>query len=200
MEKYYYLSWKNSNEPIASAFTPDRIKLAQNFIPELEGINELPFELNLVNLSVGKNGLIKSDDLTGIKDVWVDYQPNSLVWPIMSKRLKSIIEDNLTGNEGVDWISCTIKSNEEAREYYILRFNKILDVLDMQKTLFIEETGFVVRPVFAITKIKDYSIFYKPEIHDLWKIASGLYVSEKMKKAIQKEKITGLVFSKTSVA
>jgi hypothetical protein len=200
MEKYYFLSWKGGNGPLASAFAPDGTKLAQDLIPELEGINVLPFDLSLVNLSVGKNGLIQSDDLTGIKEIWVDYQPNSLAWPIMSERLKSVIESNLTGNENIDWITCKIKSDKEERQYYIPRFNKMLDVLDMQKTLFVKDMDFVIRPVFAVSKISTYSIFHKPATHDLWKITSGLYVNEKIKKAIQKEKLTGLIFEKVSVA
>jgi hypothetical protein len=200
MEKYYYLSWKGGNGPLASAFAPKDAKSDNELIKELNGSNQLPFELSLVNISVGKNGLIKSEDLTGIKEVWMDYQPSNLAWPIMSDRLKSIVESNLTGNENLDWVTCKIKSDKEERRYYIPRFNKMLDVLDMQKTLFVKDTNHVIRPVFALSKINAYSIFHAPANFDLWKITSGLYVSEKMKKAIQKQKLTGMVFEKVSVA
>lgn len=44
------------------------------------------------------------------------------------------------------------------------------------------------------------SIFSKPSSYDLWKITSGLYVSDTLRKAIQKAKLTGMDFEKTSVS
>jgi len=200
MEKYFLLSWKNGKEPLASAYAPKGTKLAQDLISELNGINKLPFELSLVKLDVGKNGLIESNDLSSLKEIWLDYQPNSLAWPLMSEKLKSVIDANLIGNEQIDWIECKVKNGSEERTYFILRFNKMLDVLDMQKTMFVQGTDHIIRPVFASSKISAYSIFSKPSSHDLWKITSGLYVSDGLKKAIQKAKLTGMDFEKTSVS
>ena len=200
MEKYFLLNLKNGKEPLASAFAPKGSKLAQDLISELVGINKLPFELSLIKLDVGKNGLIESNDLSDLKKIWLDYQPNSLAWPLMSERLKSIIEANLTGNEQIDWIECKVKNGKEERTYYILRFNKMLDVLDMQKTMFVQGTDHIIRPVFASSKISSFSIFSKPSSHDLWKITLGLYVSYALKKTIQKAKLTGMDFEKTSVS
>jgi hypothetical protein len=200
MEKYFLLSWKNGKEPLASAFAPKGSKLAQDLISELNGINKLPFELSLVKLDVGKNALIESNDLSDLKEIWLDYQPNSLAWPLMSERLKSVIEANLTGNEQIDWIECKVKNGSEERTYFILRFNKMLDVLDMQKTMFVQGTDHIIKPVFASSKISAYGIFSKPSLYDLWKITSGLYVSDVLKKAIQKEKLTRVDFEKTTVS
>ena len=138
MEKYYSLNWKDGNSSCASACAPKNVKLAHLLISDLDGINKLPFELNLVKLSIGKNGLIESNDLTSLKEIWLDYQPNSLAFPLMSEKLKSVIETNLIGSERIDWISCKIKNGDEEKLYYILRFNKMLDVLDVQKTMFVE--------------------------------------------------------------
>ena len=200
MDKYFLLSWKNGKEPLASAYAPKGAKLAQDLISELNGINRLPFELSLVKLDVGKNGLIENNDLSDLKEIWLDYQPNNLAWPLMSERLKLVIEANLTGNEQIDWIECKVKNGNEERAYFILRFNKMLDVLDMQKTMFVQGTDHIIRPVFASSKISAYSIFSKPSSHDLWKITSGLYVSDALKKAIQKVKLTGVDFEKTTVS
>jgi hypothetical protein len=200
MEKYFLLSWKNGKEPLASAFAPKGSKLAQDLISELNGINKLPFELSLVKLDVGKNALIESNDLSDLKEIWLDYQPNSLAWPLMSERLKSVIEANLTGNEQIDWIECKVKNGSEERTYFILRFNKMLDVLDMQKTMFVQGTDHIIKPVFASSKISAYGIFSKTSLYDLWKITTGLYVSDVLKKAIQKEKLTGVDFEKTTVS
>lgn len=200
MEKFYSLSWKEGKDPLASVFAPKGSKADHELIQLLNSINKLPFELSLVKLDVGKNGLIESNDLSDLKEIWLDYQPNSLAWPLMSERMKSVIEANLTGNEQIDWVECKVKNGSEERAYYILRFNKMLDVLDMQKTMFVQGTDHIIRPVLASSKIASYSIFSKPSSHDLWKITSGLYGSDVLKKAIQKEKLTGIVFEKTRVS
>lgn len=199
MDSYYLLSGKNSPK-VASAFGPEGTKLAHELIPELDIVNELPFELNLTKLTIGKNGLIESNDLSDLKEIWLDYQPNSLAWPLMSEKLKSVIEVNLTGNEGIDWISATVKASEDHRTYYIPRFVKMLDVLDTQKTIFIQGTDRIIKPVFSLSKINKYSVFHQPSAHNLWKITSALYVNETLKKAVQKGKLTGIDFEKISVA
>jgi len=199
MDSYYLLSGKN-NPKVASAFAPEGTKLAHELIPELDIVDELPFELNLVKLTIGKNGLIESSDLSDLKEIWQDYQPNSLAWPMMSEKLKSVIEKNLTGNEGIDWISAIVRTSGERRMYYIPRFSKMLDVLDAQKTIFIQGTDRIIKPVFSLSKINKYSIFHQPAAHNLWKITSALYVNEALKKAVQKDKLTGIDFEKTSVA
>jgi hypothetical protein len=200
MENFYSISWKDSKEPLASAFAPKGSKADHELIKILNGLSKLPFELNLIKLEVGKNGLIESNDLSSLKEVWLDYQPNSLAWPIMSKKLKSVIEANLTGNEQIDWIECTVKNGDEERIYSILRFNKKLEVLDMLKTTFVQGTDHIIKPVFSTAKISDFSIFSKPSSHELWKITPGLYVSNVLKKAIQNEKLTGIEFEKTNVS
>lgn len=86
IDNYYILTIKDYPE-VASAFAPDDTKLAHELIPELVDADKLPFELRLVKLSVGKNGLIKSDDLSGLDKTWLDLQPNSLAWHLMSENL-----------------------------------------------------------------------------------------------------------------
>jgi hypothetical protein len=199
MSNYYLLSWKHTPE-LASAIYAIENQVAHELIPELNGKNYLPFDFQLKRVKETKDGLITDSDLSALSKVWLDYQPNSLAWPLISENLKSLIEANLTGNEQIDWIECKVKNENEERPYFILRFNKMLDVLDMQKTMFVQGTDHIIRPVFASSKISAYSIFSKPSSHDLWKITSGLYVSDALKKAIQKAKLTGMDFEKTSVS
>lgn len=199
MSNYYLLSWKHTPE-LASAIYAIENQVAYELIPELNGKNELPFEFQLKRVKETKDGIITDENLSALNEIWLDYQPNSLAWPLMSERLKSIIEVNLTGNEQIDWIECKVKNKSEERTYYILRFNKMLDVLDMQKTMFVQGTDHIIKPVFASSKISAYGIFSKPSSHDLWKITSGLYVSDVLKKAIQKEKLTGIAFEKATIS
>jgi hypothetical protein len=201
MSNYFLLCGKNSRK-VASAIVPEPegSKLSFELIPALNDVEELPFELSLVKLTVGKNGMVKSNDLSDLKEIWLDYQPNSQVWPLMSEKLKSVIESNLTGKEGMDFIKANVKGNGDHRVYYIPRFEKMLDVLDLQQTTFVPGTDMVIRPCFSQLKIGNYSIFHRPSANDYsWKIPFALYVNEALKKAIRKEKLTGVSFEKTFV-
>lgn len=196
MTNYYLLSWKHTPE-LASAIYAIENQVAHELIPVLNGKNHLPFKFQLKRIKETKDGIITDGDLSLLKEVWLDYQPNNLAWPLMSESLKYVIESNLTGNEQIDWVECNVENGNEKRPYFILRFNKKLDVLDLQKTTFVEGTDHIIRPVFASSKIRAYSVFSKPSKYDLWKITSGIYVNDALKKAIQKAKLTGMVFSKS---
>jgi len=196
---YYLLSIKDYAE-VASAFAPEKTELGHELIPRLEGKSELPFDLELVKLSIGKIGILKSNDLSSLKNVWLDFQPNSLAWPLMSEKFKNLITNNLTGKESINWVKAKINYKNESRIYYILRFEQKLDVLDGNKTLFVKGTDRIIRPHFSKEKIKEYSIFNVPQPYDLWKITSGIYINERLKKEIMKEKIQGPVFEKISAS
>jgi hypothetical protein len=202
MSNYFLLGGKNSRN-VASAIVPEPegSKLPFELIPTLIDVEELPFELSLVKLTVGRHGLVKSNVLSDLKEIWLDYQPNNQVWPLMSEKLKSVIESHLTGNEGIQWIKASVKTEGAHRVYYIPRFEKMLDVLDLQKTTFVPGTDMVLRPCFSRLKVRNYSFFHKPSTNNYsWRIPPGLYVDEALKKAIQKEKLTGISFEKTFVA
>lgn len=194
-DKYYLISAKHKSE-LASAYAPEGTKLTHELISDING-DEMPFEFTLVKVSSGKNGLIESTDLSGLNDIWLDYQPNSLAWPLMSLRLQSIINDSLTGYENIKWVKAKINSQDEQREYYIPKFSNKLDVLDEAKTMYVPGTDQIIKPSFSLVKVKDLATFHKPS--SFWQITTEMYVSEKLKKAIQKDKLIGLDFEKTSV-
>jgi len=133
MNSYYFLSWTQCKQ-VACAFAPKGTKLDHELIPEL-GVKDLPLGLELVKLTVEKNGLVQSNDLSGLDSIWLDYQPNSLAWPLMSEKLKSLVSDNLTGKEGIIWITAKVNDNGEYWKYYIPHFERMLDVLDELKTV-----------------------------------------------------------------
>lgn len=201
MNNYYLLSW-NQHRQVASALAPKGTKLDHELIFELEGANELFFELELVKLTVEKNGIAQSNDLSDLDVIWLDYLPNSLAWPLMSKKMKTIVANNLTGREGINWISAKVNGAGERLTYYIPRFENMLNVLDEQKTMFVKGTDVIIKPVFSLSKVASYNMFMATTVGygNLWKITSGLYVSEELKKAMQKENLTGIDFEKATVA
>ena len=199
MNNYYFLTWKHTKEA-ASAFALKDFELDHELIPKLEGKTSLPFDFQLMKLTEGDNNLVKSSDLTGVEPIWLDYQPNDMAWPLMSERMMLIIMNHLTGQECIDWLSCIVKGADDQRTYYVLRFNKLLDVLDKDKTIYVNGTDHIIKPVFALSRILNYSIFPKPLSHGLWKFTSGLHINEALKKELKKQKITGIDFEKVSVS
>lgn len=132
-----------------------------------------------------------------MKEIWLDYQPNSLAWPMLSLKVKSLIEDNLTGREGITWIKAKVNFIEEQRVYYIPRFAKKLDVLNRGKTMFVPGTEQIIKPFFALSKIQSLSVFHKPSL--FWQIAPEMYISQKLRKVLQMEKVTGIEFENALV-
>ena len=133
----------------ASVFAPEGTPVAWELALQVGEANELPFAFALVKLTVGKKGLQQTSDLSGLKHLWLDYLPNSLVWPLCSQRMMAIIAEHLTGNEGIDWIGAKVNGAGEQREYFVLRFTKMLDVLNMQNTIFVPGSDYVRSPCFT---------------------------------------------------
>jgi len=70
------------------------------------------------------NSFIHSNDLSDLEELFQDYQQNSLAWPMMSLKLRDIIARNLSGSEGINWITCIVNASEAQKQYYIPRFSQ----------------------------------------------------------------------------
>lgn len=196
MNKYFYLAHK-IKQGTAFAYTEGETPISYELVPELRNKTEVPFDLILKKVSRVKGGWQESTDLSGLNYLWLDYQPNNLAWPLMSEKMKDVISSHLTGKEGIIWMPIIVRSTNEQRTYFIPRFERQLDVLDKEKTIYVEGSLLVVKPVFSLAKIVDYGLFNVPD--EFWEITSGLYVGEALKKAMQKEKLTGVGFEPTAV-
>lgn len=196
--KYYSLRTTNPTKGTV-AFAPENLKHLHKEIADLDGKNELPFELDLRNAIIKNDTMVFEDDLSGLENIWDDYPANCFAYSMMSERMKDIIDAHLTGHEHIDWISCKVNGLGEKRTYYILRFNKKLDVLNMDKTVFVKGTNLTIKPCFSYEKVKNLSVFTEPRDYDLWKITFIVKVNEHLKKALQKAKLLGVGFEETWV-
>jgi hypothetical protein len=188
-------------------------KLYFEFSSKLEGKNILPFELPVLKFYAKSNKLVHDPDLSDIphEKIWVDYLHCQWQWPTMSEKMRGIIEKNTTEAEGIDWISCNVNAMGEIKEYYIMRFNKLLDVLDLTKPLTLSGKPYnreapldsneaevtVQCPIYSYEKVKKYNIFFCPRIENSWKISSSsIYISAKLRLALIKAGITGPSYEK----
>ncbi|SEA23131.1 hypothetical protein SAMN05192529_11130 [Arachidicoccus rhizosphaerae] len=199
MNNKFYLICIKDLPQVASAFAPESTKLAHDLIDDLEDLNELPFDLNLVKLFERNGELAKSDYLGDLQDIWLDYQPNSLAWPLFSERLKNIIEQIRNDQDEFDWILAKVNGNNERRNYYILRFQRMYDVLDVKKTMYVPGTRNIIKPYFSLQKVRHLTVFTTPSEFNLWKIKSRLYINDNLRRIIQREKLTGITFEKARV-
>lgn len=197
MKEYFFLA-ERVKPSTAFAYTQGETQLSHELIPTVIGKSELPFEFFLRKVTTGKGGLRVSTDLSELKCLWIDYQPNNLGWPLVSEKMRNVICAHLTGKEGLTWIKAIVNGGDEIREYFIPSFLQKLDVLDEAETMFVSGTSHIIKPVFSLSKVESYSMFFAPQ--DFWEITSGLYVSESLKDALQRAQITGIDFEKTSVS
>ena len=193
-EKYYEIRWKEFKEKYStSAVLNEKIgydefnKLLANNSPYLYGMR-----WHIISLSVGRKSIIKSDDLSGIKHLWPDYIGNGKVLPIMSEKMKDIIESNLKGTEGVFWIPITIEANGKVRPYYILRFQKQIKVLCKAKTEYLYSV--VSKAVFYKEKALKYSVIPLQE-NSLWNVLGNFYISSEIKRQLVKADVTGIKYT-----
>jgi hypothetical protein len=191
-KKFYSLHARNLKK-VSSASSIGNNKLSYELIPELRNSKEMPFEFELVMLTHGKDGLVTDKDLSTLNKKWFDYQYNDLAWPIFSEKLMKIIQNNLSGNENLTWIECKINSMEENRIYYIPKFSKELDVLNINKTMYVSGTNHIIKPYYSLNKIENYAVFPRPST--FWEIPISIIVNQKIKEIIEKEHISEIVFT-----
>jgi len=196
MSKVYFLCWKESpNKPTYSVFSRNKTGIAHELIPVLDGKNEYNEEFYFRKIFVGQDGLVY-EDTEESDPVWQDYPPNEFAWPIVSEKLHNIIINNTSHIDEIDFIKISISHFGKANSYYILRFNKLHDIIDVENTLYVEGTNRIIRPCFKEIAFDNIQIASKPDNYNLWKITSGIYVSDKFRKEIIREKIDGIEFSR----
>lgn len=196
MKNIYLIIGKNLGKHSSSAYAPSQTPPSHKIDISKFKNGNVDFELRLVSQSIGKNGLGISDDLSKINVLWSDYLPNSLAWPLMSEKLKLIIDENTVDNDKIEWLKIKIIGNKEKKDYYILKFKEFNDVLDVKNTIYAEKSLDVLEPSFSKQKVQDLNILTIPSNFEYNKITTLLFVGDKIKKAIKNKEITGIAFEK----
>lgn len=177
---YYWLCF-NEDEGNTVAYSPVGSPLPHRLIPLLKEAKELPFSLNLHEVSVDATGLKKGD----LSDEQLDYQPNNMTWPLMSSRLKSIISAHLTEKDKVRWISAHVVGKTMQATFY-------------QGSIYTRFSDTSIKPVFDSKKVLPFAVFHGDTM--FWQITSRLYVNESIKRDIEKAKLTGIQFNRVKLS
>ena len=105
----------------------------------------------------------------------------------ISKELKELIENYIPKEYPLVFVPVHVYSNLYGnKDYFILHFDIIFDVLDRDNCIYLPDTGDIcdiVKPCFSLEKIKNLNIFNsRPIINDI-------NVSDKLRKDMKKHKM-----------
>lgn len=188
---YYWISI-NNDKVSTVAYAPEGTPVPHNMIEVMENREDVPFSLELREVFIASKLIVGE-----ISDVFYDYQPNSLAWPIMSERMKSIIASHLTGFECVEWKSIIINGKGISKKYYIPMFTRKLDTLNISESVYVPVSGIVLKPRFDKEKTKNLSVIHSPNL--FWQISTQIYVNEEIKRDLINSGIKELCFSRVKV-
>lgn len=134
-------------------------------------------------------------------DIWTDYLANDKGWFLVSDKLKKILEKL---NTSIQFLSTNVKEigNEKInRKYYIANIVKVVDALCLDKSQYFETKIEGLGTIYTVSKYGIYA--KKTEGADVFKLANRqqipIFVSEKFKKIIEEENITGISFKEINV-
>ena len=133
--------------------------------------------------------------------VLTDYLANDKGWFVVSNRLQSILQKL---NTEIQYLPVRIveeNSNENLEEYYIANITRVVDALCLEKSLYFETE---IPSIGTIYTVRKYCIYdERTENSDIFKLANRqeipIFVSERFKKIIEEEKITGICLQEIKV-
>ncbi|WP_349675598.1 MULTISPECIES: imm11 family protein [unclassified Treponema] len=143
-------------------------------------------------MRITNNGITQNNNVP--EKVFFDYQYNQFAYYLLSERLKNCIEENKGSKDSFSWIKVSVSSEIETRNYYIPIFERIPDVLDSKLTTRVPASNAILVPCFASEKLEGHNFF--PLESSFGILPRGIYVSEALKKILQKQKFDNIKFEK----
>jgi hypothetical protein len=122
-----------------------------------------------------------------------DYLNNNCPLPVVSPKMKQLIDENTTEKDGIIWLDIVVNTPTRKLIFHLLTLTIFNEVLDKSKTIYVANTDHVVKPVFDVNLISDINVFTKGNSFN-WQMPSSVFITDRLKKAIQKAKLTGVKF------
>lgn len=103
---------------------------------------------------------------------------------LVSKEFKDVLCKYIPDDYEVEFLPVKVKSKEYGdREYYILHFTKIFDVIDKDSTIYVDGTDAIIKLALDYDKVKDLHLFNsQPSISDV-------IISDEIRRQLKKEKL-----------
>lgn len=109
---------------------------------------------------------------------------------VISSEFKEVLTPFISDYSAIEFLPVIVKSKEYGdKEYYIMHFKKIYDVIDRKNTIYVEGTDSIIKVRLDYNKVKDLHIFNtQPAVNDV-------IVSAKLKNYIKRAKLgAGVIF------
>ena len=110
---------------------------------------------------------------------------------LYSPKLMSIIDKYKNEHDCMQWIKVSVYLNDICKDYYILHFCEIEDMIDKKKSFY--SAGVLVKPIFKYELLSKHCIAIEDEYSET------PIICEKLKQEIEKEKIKGVDFRKVKI-
>lgn len=131
-----------------------------------------------------------------------DYMANDKGWFVVSHRLKKLLE---TMNTEIQFLPVRIverNGNESIEGYYIANVVRVVDALCLEKSDYFETEIPGIGLIYTVSK---YGVYYeKTRDSDVFKLSNRqeipIFVSDRFKKKMETENITGIYLREISVA
>lgn len=134
-------------------------------------------------------------------DIWTDYLANDKGWFLVSEKLKKILE---SVNSDIQFLKVSVEEYDnakQAKKYFFANVLRVVDALCLAKSKYFVTEIHGIGKIYTVSKYGIYSD--KTEDSDVFKLANRqevpLFVSEKFKKLIDDNKITGITFTEIAV-
>ncbi len=169
----------------------------------LVNISEKDLDFDRYDVNQGKRlsvGYVYCKEAEGI-DVNTDYIANNLAWLIISEKLKTILSEfNIGDTQFIPVL------NEDKRENigYLVNIINMVDAIDISKSLVKKMTYHRDGKEETYNSVIKYALYEKKiGDSDLFKLEgynTPIFISERLKNAMDKAKVTGCDYQKIKVS
>ena len=171
---------ETSSTPLA--ISPDGEKTLIDWMEAIESNRRFPFQYRL-SPKMSLDGYI-ADDL-GV--------------PLFSEQARNIIDELMTGEEGIEWYEVPVVQSRNQYRYFAPKFTRALDVLNEDSSLYGVNKSILIKAVLSTEKIKEYSIVPIVGSSEAFFFPTRIAISDTVKKALKKARVSGISFSPIKV-
>ena len=171
---------ETSSTPIA--ISPDEEKTLIDWMEAIESNRRFPFQYRL-SPKMSLDGYI-ADDL-GV--------------PLFSEQARNIIDELMTGEEGIEWYEVPVVQSRNQYRYFAPKFTRTLDVLNEDSSLYGVNKSILIKAVLSTEKVKKYSIVPIVGSSEAFFFPTRIAISDTVKRALKKARVSGISFSPIKV-
>ena len=171
---------ETSSTPLA--ISPDGEKTLIDWMEAIESNRRFPFQYRL-SPKMSLDGYI-ADDL-GV--------------PLFSEQARNIIDELMTGEEGIEWYEVPVVQSRNQYRYFAPKFTRTLDILNEDSSLYGMNKSILIKAVLSTEKIKEYSIVPIVGSSEAFFFPTRIAISDTVKRALKKARVSGISFSPIKV-